>query len=78
MNHVFVVQVKSLRDAAEPYKRKASNNANDTTAVIAIEIFFLELNIARNFVLCDCIAVKLSGLFIKPLSLPIFKNLFFL
>ena len=46
MNHVIVVQVKSLRDAAEPYKRKASNNANDTTAIIAIEIFFLELNIS--------------------------------
>ena len=46
MNLVIVVQVKSLRDAVEPYKRKASNNANDKTVIIAIEIFFLELNIS--------------------------------
>ena len=44
MNHVIAVQVKSLKNVAELYKRKTSNNVNDKIEIIAIEIFFLELN----------------------------------
>ena len=44
MNHVIAVQVKSLKNVAEPYKRKASNNVSDKIEIIAIEIFFLEFN----------------------------------
>ena len=46
MTLVIVVQVKSLKNVVEPYKRKVNNNVKDKIVIIAIDIFFLELNIS--------------------------------
>ena len=46
MNRVIVVQVKSLKNVVEPYRKKVSNNVSDKIVIIATEIFILDLNIS--------------------------------
>ena len=42
MNHVIVVQVKNLKNAAELYNTNAKNKASIDIEIVAIIKFFLE------------------------------------
>ena len=78
MNLVIVVQVKNLRNAVGLYKKNIKSDAKINITTVAIKIFFLETNTSCNLLTGNRVALKLSGLSIKPFPLPIFKNLFFL
>ena len=78
MNHVFVAQEKSLSVVVVLYRNKETNNIEIDIKVSAIRVFlFCSISLVKLF----CIGLKelKSSIFsMKPLFLPILKNLFFL
>ena len=78
MNHVFVVQEKNIKNVVEPYK----NTINDTITIRikanATKTFFFDFKIWLRLLLTEFNELRSSKLFMKPLFLPILKNLFFL
>ena len=74
---VHVGLVKNSRNVAELYRINKVSAATITNVATAIAIFFLDLIISLKSNPDVWIALRLSGLDINPLLLPIFKNLSF-
>ena len=74
---VHVDLVKNSRNVVELYRINKVNAATITKVATAIAIFFLDLIISLKSNPDVWIALRLSGLDINPLLLPIFKNLSF-
>ena len=69
MSLVIVVQVKNSKNAVGLYKVNVKSNANINITTVAIKIFFLETNTSFNLLTGNRVALKLSGLSIKPFPL---------
>ena len=78
MNLVIVVQERNINIAAVLYKKKNNNITDNIKNPVKKNIFSFFLNNSFNLFFFNSKVLKFSGLLIKPLLLPIFKNLFFL
>ena len=78
MNRAFVVQEKNIKSAVEPYKKDMIDRIKIKIRADDIKIFFLDLKIWSKLLPEEFKELRFSKLSIKPLFLPIFKNLFFL
>ena len=79
MNHVFVDLVKNINVVAERYKIKYRNTTIAENPAKTLNLFSFKNFINKSNLTDVCFKLLISsGLLIKPLLLPIFKNLFFL
>jgi len=78
MNLVFVDQERNIKNVVELYK-KIKKEINKIVPKLIKDIkIFLDFKISSNLLLFNFNELKFSGLSMKPLLLPIFRNLFFL
>ena len=78
MNLVFVAQVRNINIAAVLYKKKNKDNIIAKIIPPIKNIFFLEVNKWSAVIFFALRSLKFSRSLIKPFSLPILRNLFFL
>ena len=79
MNHVIVDLGKNINDVAERYNIRYRNTNIAENPAKTLNLFSFKNFINKSNLPDVCFKLLISsGLVIKPLVLPIFKNLFFL